>query len=96
MPPFFGPRDLEAWDQKELRKLQLKDPWCGPLMRRLQSQSAPEVEKDRFELRQDGVLCIRALVYPSQTAKIVVPDCLKAFILRRHHGIPKWSEKGAS
>ena len=61
---------------------------------RLQSQSAPEVEKDRFELREDGVLCIRALAYPSQPAKIVVPDCLKAFILRRHHGIPMSGHSG--
>jgi exodeoxyribonuclease III len=81
--------DKEAWNAAELVKLQLADPTCSPIMARIR-QNRQQVEDKRFTIRGDGTLCIQAGPTAEKENKLlfVVPESLRAFVLRRHHGIP--------
>jgi hypothetical protein len=102
-PAYFPPVDLEAWDAQELRKLQMADAFCFQKMKQftlpgstavwgehrsnlpLSKQALPSNAASEFVMNSGAVLCHRS---KNGIPCIVVPESLKAFVLRRHHGIP--------
>ena len=101
---YFGKTDAEAWNGAELAALQLKDPWCKPIMSRLRKSDDVEPTTTAgtpYVLHADGSLWIRI---PTPTSRsrgvttlidvVVVPESLKAFTLRRHHGLPMSGHAG--
>jgi hypothetical protein len=108
-PAYFPPVDLEAWNASDLRKLQLGDSFAFSKLKAfimpgapvvwgtqradlpLAEQSTPAVLASEFVMNSDSILCHRSRNGPPC---IVVPDSLKAFVLRRHHGIPLAGHSG--
>jgi hypothetical protein len=108
-PAYFPPVDLEAWDAHELRKLQITDTFCFSEMKDftmpgqagiwgeyrtnlpLFRQRAPSNTISDFVMNNNAILCHKARGGPPC---IVVPEFLKAFVLRHHHGIPLSGHKG--
>jgi len=83
---YFGDADHAAWNQSELLKLQHSDAICSPIMARIRDGTATK-DDERFLLSDEGILKIRTHG-PDDSICIVVPESLRAFILRRHHGLP--------
>jgi hypothetical protein len=108
-PAYFPPVDLEAWDAQELRKLQIADTFCFSTLKdftmpgqtgvwgehranlSLFKQRAPSNTISEFVMNSNAILCHRTSGGPPC---IVVPESLKAFVLRHQHGIPLSGHKG--
>ena len=66
------------------------------------SSAPPNADLERFSLHEDGSLWLtqthrtHSVGKPLRTEVVVVPDSLKAFILRRHHGLPMSGHAGSS
>jgi hypothetical protein len=106
---YFPPSDFEAWDANQLRVLQLADKFCSETMAAIQESGVtwgtihkPRVPgpvpradntKSIFIINNEALLCHRANGGPPC---VVVPEALKAFILRNHHGVPFVGHCGAN
>jgi hypothetical protein len=102
-PAYFPPVDLEAWDAQELHRLQMAIAFCFEKMKPftlpgstavwgehrsnlpLSKQARPSNAASELVMNSGAVLCHRS---KNGIPCIVVPKSLKAFVLRRHHGIP--------
>ena len=94
---YFPPMDREAWDMKTVRELQGQDKTCSSIIK--QQQKEPHRS---FYIDDDGTLWHRprqSRITPGSTnppQALVIPDSLKAFILRNHHGLPLSGHNGIS
>ena len=89
----FGSIDETAHNAEEFRKLQDTDPWC---VRMAQTAMEPEdATEGRIYRDPDrcGLLTRKRLTTDRQD-QVLVPDSLKAFILRRYHGLPLTGHTG--
>jgi len=96
--------DAEAWTATDFAKMQKADPWCKPIMEKVRKGTVSENRiADLYSLHADGTLWMkvtrngrkashRDLLMSSEV--VVVPESLKAFILRRHHGLPMSGHAG--
>ena len=88
---FFPPKDLEAWDLAQVAILQRKDMRCRALVKEVKGTTKSKPSgATRYEVGEKGALYLAAVTDGKRQTprRLVVPETLKAFILRRHHGIP--------
>ena len=82
---FFGDRDEEASTSVEFAQFQATDDWCISAARKATTPAA-ETTPGKTYRRADGLLMRKSTnKLPDQ---VLVPECLRAFILRRYHGLP--------
>ena len=86
LPPFFPPLDVEAWDKDKLKKLQMADTKCQEYVESCLQGDGSIDPVNPFEVDDGGILYRRK--HGNRNRRVVVPDSLKAFVLRRHHGLP--------
>jgi hypothetical protein len=82
---FFPPHDRTARTAADFRRLQANDDKC----KKMAKNAAADVSTTtvgRLYKNESGLLMRKT--EPGKTNQIVVPDCLKAFVLRRYHGLP--------
>ena len=84
----FGADDATAATSAEFRALQQTDSWCQRQQQR--AVGADTATAGDIYVRGDGLLMKKA---PTSTAqpgvdRVLVPSRLKAFLLRRYHGLP--------
>lgn len=84
---FFPPKDEECRDVKQLVKLQKEDEVCAELFERAAGPSPRG-----FFVREDGVLMLDDV--NKNRKRIVVPQSLKAFVIRNYHGLPLTAHQG--
>lgn len=86
--PFFPPHDNEAHTATDFAKLQAADAWC---VRQAAHACSSNVEaKPGHTFRDDsrGGLLLRKSTSATAQDQVLVPLSLRAFILRRYHGLP--------
>ena len=102
---FFPPDDKEAWSLKEVAKLQEEDEEC----KRYKTKIGSKNFEDNFVLK-DGVLWRKLRELKTKPLikrqwqrelrrddlRLVIPQTLKHFILRQHHGAPLSAHQGMS
>ena len=83
---FFGEADKTAATAYEWKTLQRKDTWC--IEQALSKSTAEEssVEPGHTFLGANGLLMRKAT--GTTQDQVLVPESLRAFILRRYHGLP--------
>ena len=87
---YFPPVDKTAWNMAEFRKLQQEDTICQAISK---MQASKEEHNPQFHVDPAGTLW---KVYHANDHNrwtkdrhaLVIPQSLKAFILRSHHGLP--------
>lgn len=82
---FFPPLDASAQNAEEFATLQQGDGWCRK-MREHACVGETEAQPGRIYVGNTGLLLRRATGRTQD--QILVPESLRAFILRRYHGIP--------
>jgi hypothetical protein len=86
--PFSPPDDKEAHNATDFAALQATDPWC---MRQAQhanaSPSSTKPGRIFKDVSRSGLL-LRKSTSPNSQDQVLVPLSLRAFILRRYHGLP--------
>ena len=92
-PAFFPPEDCEAWNIDEFKAQQDGDADCkrlavrvGKEPHRYKRKSGEDAESVTYLRDANGLLCRKPI--GKEKLQIVVPLSLRAFILRRHHGLP--------
>ena len=95
---FFPPVDKTAWNMDEFRKLQRKDTACKAI---LTKQASKDDQSPHFHVDKDGTLwkvhhANKHNTWTKDKHALVVPQSLKAFILRSHHGLPLVGHPGVS
>ena len=88
-PAHYEGGDSEAWTRKEWIALQVEDERCDRTRRYVEAGSGGA---KHFELLEDGMLCKKAA--GTYDRRIVVPETLKAFIMKRYHSLPITGHKG--
>ena len=84
---FFPPEDKEAYCTEDFIKLQQEDKYCQDLLKSKERvKPAWDKTKPKQFLTNKGLLMRKSK--DGKHAQIVVPMSLKAFILRRYHGLP--------
>ena len=89
---FFPPEDREAWTTEEFLALQATDADCKRLRSKVgkvynyKKSGTTDQESVSYVLNKHGLLCRK----PAGKAwlQVVVPLSLRAFVLRRYHGLP--------
>ena len=88
---YFPPEDKEAWNRSDFTDAQAKDATCKRIKDKV---TAGDSAYAAFEVDKNGTVWKKA--DERRDRCMVVPDSLKAFILRRHHGLPMSGHKGRS
>lgn len=89
-PAFFPPEDREAWTTAEFKAQQKSDADCRRLATKIgkkyayQKTGSESVNSVSYALDSNGLL----YRHSAGKKQIVVPLSLRAFILRRYHGLP--------
>ena len=86
--PFFPPRDCEAHTATEFAKLQAEDEWCKRQAEHACATKADAKPGHIFKDKPRGGLLLRKSTSTTSQDQVLVPLSLRAFILRRYHGLP--------
>jgi hypothetical protein len=87
---FFGDEDYEAESRAKFVQFQANDPFCLDAMR---SRGKPQAEAALFDYYKgaaDGIIYTKR----ANGDRIYVPLCLRAWILRKYHGLPVGGHAG--
>jgi hypothetical protein len=84
---FFPPEDNEAHTATDFATLQARDPWCQ--RQALHASTKIEAKPGHiFKDKERGGLLLRKSTSATSQDQVLVPLSLRAFILRRYHGLP--------
>jgi hypothetical protein len=86
---FFPPEDTEAHTASEFAALQAADPWCQ--QQSLHTDTGVRADVGPGRIFRDKTRCgllLRKSTSPTSQDQVLVPLSLRAFILRRYHGLP--------
>ena len=82
---FFPPVDKEAYTAEEFAKIQEEDEYCIKLRKRV-VRSWQSAKPKQFYINKLGLLSRKST--DGKHMQVVVPVALRAFVLRRYHGLP--------
>ena len=82
---FFPPSDRTANNAADFRRLQASDESCKKMAKQAAANET-DAKPGRIYKAENGLLMRKT--ESDKSDQVVVPDSLKAFILRRYHGLP--------